>query len=313
MSVAEPMPALLENPIKRYLLATRPAFLTITLVAVLLGMATAHFSAVPWHGGLALMTVLLALLTHAAVNVLNDYYDELNGTDSANTERVFPFTGGSRFIQNGVLSLRQVGLFGLVLLLCVVAGGLWLLAQTGAGLFWIGLAGVVLGWAYSAPPLKLNSRGWGELTVTVCFALLVIGADYVQRGAFSWLAVWAGGSYALLVMLILFINQFPDYAADKQAGKHHWVVRLGRQRAAGLYGLFALLSAAWLGVMLLLQHLPAWAGLAFLSLPLSLQAARTLRAQAENSPALLPAIQQTILAAHVHGVLLALGLFLGAA
>jgi 1,4-dihydroxy-2-naphthoate octaprenyltransferase len=35
------------------------------------------------------------------VNVVNDYYDHLNGTDAANVERIFPFTGGSRFIQNG--------------------------------------------------------------------------------------------------------------------------------------------------------------------------------------------------------------------
>ena len=39
----------------------------------------------------------LGLIVHAAVNVLNDYYDALNGSDAANTARVFPFTGGSRF------------------------------------------------------------------------------------------------------------------------------------------------------------------------------------------------------------------------
>lgn len=309
--MAEPLPALLANPFKRYLLATRPAFLTITLVAVLLGMASSRLGSGPLHVGLALLTVALALLTHAAVNLFNDYYDALNGTDDANTDRVFPFTGGSRFIQNGVLSLAQVGVFGVVLLLLVVAGGLWLLGQVGVGLFWIGLAGVLLGWAYSAPPLKLNSRGLGELTVVVCFALLVVGADYVQRGSFSGQPVWASGSYALLVMLILFINQFPDYTADKLAGKHHWVVRLGRARAAGVYGVFVGLSAVWLAMMLLWQHLPLWAALAFLSLPLSLMAARMLKMQAENPPALLPAIKQTILAAHVHGALLTLGIILG--
>lgn len=311
MSVAEPTPALLENPFKRYVLATRPAFLTITLVAVLLGLAVAYASGVVWRGGLALVAVVLALLTHAAVNLLNDYYDALNGTDAGNAERVFPFTGGSRFIQNGVLSLQQVGVFGGLLVLLVIAGGLWLLGQVGFDLFWIGLAGVLLGWAYSAPPLKLNSRGWGELTVAVCFVLLVLGADYVQRGQFDWLPVWASGSYALLVTLILYINQFPDYAADKQAGKHHWVVRLGQVKAAGWYGVVVALSVLWLLLMLLWHKLNGWAALALLSLPLSLLAARTLRVHAEEPAALLPAIKQTILAAHVHGILLATGLLLG--
>ena len=91
----EPTPQALANPVKRYVLATRPAFLTITLVGCLLGFATAP--AFSW--GLAVLTLLLALAAHAGVNVLNDYYDHLNGTDAANTERLFPFTGGSRFIQ----------------------------------------------------------------------------------------------------------------------------------------------------------------------------------------------------------------------
>jgi len=44
-------------------------------------------------------------------------------TDAQNTERIFPFTGGSRFIQNGVLTLAQTRNFGYALMACVVAAG----------------------------------------------------------------------------------------------------------------------------------------------------------------------------------------------
>jgi 1,4-dihydroxy-2-naphthoate octaprenyltransferase len=189
------------------------------------------------------VALLLALLAHAGINVLNDYYDHLNGTDAANLERIFPYTGGSRFIQNGVFTPRQVLAFGLVLFASVVAGGLWLLAQCGAGLFWIGLAGLFIGWAYSAPPLKLNAHGLGELCVAAGFLLIVAGADFVQRGSFSLLPWLAGLPYALLTTNILFINQFPDRGADTLAGKRHWVVRLEPEQAARLYALIALAAA----------------------------------------------------------------------
>ena len=112
-----------------------------------------------------------------------------NGTDARNTQRIYPFTGGSRFIQNGVLTPRQVLVFAVALFAATIAGGLWLLSVAGAGLFWIGLAGLAIGWAYSAPPLQLNSRGVGELCVATGFLLVVAGADYAQRGALAPLAL----------------------------------------------------------------------------------------------------------------------------
>ena len=51
---------------------------------------------------------------------------------------------------------------------------------------------MLLGWAYSAPPLSLNSRGLGELSVALGFGILIpLGADYVQRGAFALASVKA--------------------------------------------------------------------------------------------------------------------------
>ena len=127
MSAAvEPTPAALANPLLRYFAATRPPFLSVTLVGCLVGLASAHAGGVRIDALTAILTVLFALMAHAGVNVLNDYFDDRNGTDAANSERVFPFTGGSRFIQNGVLTRRATGVFGYLLLLAVIPAGLWL-------------------------------------------------------------------------------------------------------------------------------------------------------------------------------------------
>ena len=108
----EPSRDTLHNPLLRYFVATRPAFLSVTFVACLLGLATSAWSGIMVAPLLAAATLFFALLAHAGANVVNDYYDSLSGCDAANSERQFPFTGGSRMIQNGVLSVRATGIFG---------------------------------------------------------------------------------------------------------------------------------------------------------------------------------------------------------
>lgn len=299
----EPTPETLANPIRRYVLATRPAFLTIALAGCLLGFATALETAFSWP--LALLTLLLAAVAQAGVNVFNDYYDHLNGTDAVNVDRLFPFTGGSRFIQNGVMSPRQTLLYGLVLFAGVIAGGLWLIETRGFGLFWIGLAGLLIGWTYSAPPLKLNSRGLGEVCVAGGFLLIVVGADFVQRGALSLTPWLVGLPYALLVTNILYINQFPDRNADIQAGKLHWVARMEPRIAARGYWLI-LLAAALVQVWLVLSDwLPALTLVSLLALLPALKAGRVLSQHAAEPARLAPALQMTAVAAHLQPVLLA--------
>ena len=312
IAAAEPTLAAFTNPVAKYLVATRPAFLTVTLAACLIGLATAQHGGVSIDWPRAIVTIIFALLAHAGVNVINDYYDAENGSDAANTERLFPFTGGSRFIQNGVLTRRQTARFGYSLLALVVPAGCWLAFNlplaSAPGLLLIGLAGLLIGWAYSAPPLQLMCRGVGELAITSGWLLVVVGSDFAQRGAFVLTPWLAGLPYALLVAAILYINQFPDRSADALAGKRTVVVRLGPQRAR--WGYLLLVSAAYalLLAAVALSALPLAAALAALTLPLSLQAGRHLLRHAGQPGALAPAIKQTILAANGHGLLLAAAL-----
>ncbi|BCK86636.1 1,4-dihydroxy-2-naphthoate octaprenyltransferase [Sideroxyarcus emersonii] len=306
----EPTLAAFQNPLARYFAATRPAFLTASLMACTIGLAVA------WHDGLAfdvpfaLITLLLALLAHAGVNVLNDYYDALNGTDAQNTGRIFPFTGGSRFIQNGVLTLAQTRNLGFVLMACVAAAGLWLMARSASQLFYVGLAGLFIGWAYSAPPFRLNSRGLGELCVAAGFLAITVGADFVQRKGFAAAPFAAGLPYALLVTNLLYINQFPDRVADTAAGKLHWVARLEVRQARWGYVLIVALAYIWLLALVALGRLPLLALLALFALPLSAGASRLLLRHAAQPQQLGDAIKLTIGAMMAHGALLSLALIL---
>ena len=306
----EPFPAALPNPILRYFVATRPAFLSVTFVGVLVGWASAVAAEASFRALPALLTMIFALVAHAGANVVNDYYDSVSGCDDANTERVFPFTGGSRFIQNGVLSAGQIKAFGYSLLVVVIPPGLWLTLHSGPGLLLIGAAGLVVGWAYSAPPLKLQSRGLGEFGITAGWTLIVVGSDYVLRGSFDVAPLAAGLGFALLVANVLYINQFPDIRADALAGKRTVVVRLGAAHSRWGYALIALLAYLWPLAMIVSGRLPWAAAVSLLAAAASMSALRVLWIDAERPGALAPALKLTILAAVAHGLLMAAALVL---
>lgn len=313
MLSGEPTTEALRHPALRFALATRPAFLSVTVFACFIGLGAAAYEGVELSAAKGLVTLLLALVAHAGINVLNDYYDELSGTDRANTERIFPFTGGSRFIQNEVLTAPQTRVFGAVLLAIVVLGGLLLASVSAPGLIGIGAAGLFIGWAYSAPPLALCSRGLGEPCVALGFGLVVVGTDFVQRGAFAVLPVVAALPYALLVTNVLYLNQFPDRSADEAAGKKHWVVRLGPARAR--WGYWAIGIAAYGSLLAAVtgESLPRLCVLALLPAVLTCRAGADLLKFAAEPRRLAPAVRYTIEAAVAHGLLLGTTLFLARA
>ncbi len=297
------MSDLLNNslPWRTWVQMTRPGFLVISLVACLLGTSIAMASGCELSVWRAFTTLLLALLMHAAANVLNDYHDALSGADQANQQGLFPFTGGSRFIQNGVVTVAQTRELVLALMLIVVPLGLLFAIYTGGGLLALGVLGLLFGWAYSAPPLALMTRGLGELTVGFTWFLVVVGADYVQRGNFVAMPFSAALSYGVLIANILVINAFPDALADAQVGKSTLVVLMGRRATAFIYlGLVLFAHALALTVS-------AWS---LASLPLSLIAAFLLftnHAQIHNAASLKSAIVLTIAASVVHGLSMSAG------
>jgi len=304
MNTAEPTAERFSNPLLACIAATRPPFLLASVMPILLGLAYSVFERHTLHWPAAALTLLAGVLLHAAVNVLNDYYDARNGTDAVNTQRVYPFTGGSRFIQNGVFTEWQTLVYGLGLMLAAGGIGLYLVSHAGMALFWLGLFGMLLGWGYSAPPLSLNSRGLGEVSVLTGFGLLPLGAALVQTGELSLSLLAVSLPVGLLTANLLYINQFPDRSADLQAHKLHWVARLSPLTARWGYVLIALL--AWLVLLALVAAgvLPRLALLAAMPAVLSVRAARILLANAARPERLAPAIRLSILAVLGHGALL---------
>ena len=274
----------------------RAPFLTAALVPVLLGSSIAYSVMGGMLWGYFLVTLLAGLLLQGGVNSINDYFDHKSGNDAANREFVRPFSGGSRLIQLGLLSPTEVLGVALFCFLASSALGVYLALSGRPLVLALGAFGVLSGFFYTGRPFYWAKRGLGEFLVGLNFGpLMALGAYYVQTNSLSWLPVLAALPVGLLIAAVLFINEFPDYAADKMVGKRTWVVRLGQRRAVLPYALTMalvnLMVIAWVG----LGWLPWPALLALLAAPLSYKAVRLAFIHYSRSFDLAPANALTII------------------
>ena len=262
---------------------TRLPFLSATIIPVVLGIVIAAS-----HGSFdlvsALLTVVGASFVQLAINVSNDVFDTMQGADDANVTPT-QFSGGSRVLQYGLVTFRQMATLGAGLYTAGALVGLLLLAIRGSTeLLVIGLVGFVVGIGYTAPPLKLVYRGLGEIAVAVGFGpLMLLGAYVVQtRGALAWEPFVASIPVALLVALILYVNEIPDRRGDAHAGKRTLPVRYSRLAVITGYRVAA--AAAYLAVALGVGvgALPIPTLLALLTIPLARQVSRGLEPNYDN-------------------------------
>jgi len=291
-----------------YLKALRAPFLAGSLVPVIIGAAFALSSETFSFWLLLLCAVGIAGL-HSGANLLNDYFDS-KGSDPINM-RVTPFSGGSRAIQDGGLAPRMVLFMALFFFAIGFSVGIWLICLNRPLVIPIGLLGLGAGWAYSAPPLQLMSRGWGETVIFIAFGPLVtLGTYYVMSGSLSWPAFAIGVPQGFFIAGVIWINQFPDYEADRKANKRNLVVRLGPGHSRYLY--CVIMSMAFVIVFFLIgvvgfSYLII---LTFMAFPLALKAMRILWREYLSHEGTVPAQALTIQTLIAHGLLLSIGIAL---
>jgi len=286
----------------------RPGSLWVTVAACVLGFASAAGCGYDpdWPGVLA--TLLLASSFHAAANLLQEDGAVPTGAQTPGASTLSSFTGGRGLVQQGVVSLKEVQQTAWAMLALTLLAGTLLALKSGGGLMLLGMAGLLLAWAYAMPPLQLARHGLGELLAGLAWWLVVLGADYVWRRHFFLIPAINAASFALLVANLHLACSFASAGADQAAGKRSLRVRLGPRWAAVLYGLLLLLAHGWLGggVLALYQPVPAlWA---LLSLPFSLLAGVLLWRAGNSQTAVRWAMWLSISAALLHALAMAAGL-----
>ena len=292
------------------LLATRPAFLTITLMGCLIGLALPSVN--KESIAINFLALILAVFTHAAANLLNDYFDHLNGSDQNNVDRIAPFTGGSRFIQNQVFKPRQILMLGITLILLSMGVGLYICSKTTWHLIPLGMIGLSIAWAYSAPPFELMSKGvLGELSISIAWSLVVIGFASIQKNAIAYEAVPIGLAYGLMVSNILLVNQIPDIRADQLAHKLTLAVKTSRNELGRWYLTVIVGSYALQMIGIHYFELPKATLITTLLLPIFLYCAKEISAEISEKEKIKRLILNNLVVIHLYALLLLFGLLGG--
>ena len=291
-----------------YLKALRAPFLAGSLVPVIIGSAFA-LSSKTFSLWLLLICAVGITGLHLGANLLNDYFDA-RGSDPINM-RVTPFSGGSRAIQDGELAPRMVLFMALFFFAIGFTVGIWLICLNRPLVIPIGLLGLGAGWAYSAPPLQLMSRGWGEAVIFIAFGPLVtLGTYYVMSGSLSWPAFAIGVPQGFFIAGVIWINQFPDYEADRRANKRNLVVRLGPGYSRYFYCVIMSMAFVFVFFLIGVAGFSYLIMLSFMAFPLALRAMRILWREYLSHTGIIPAQALTIQTLIAHGLLLSLGIAL---
>lgn len=255
--------------------ATRAYSFPASVIPVLLGTALAargygspgqvHFDALPF-----VLTLIGALLAHFGANVLNDYFDFVNGVDTRPEH-------GSGVLTGGQMTAKQALLFGALLMVGAAICGLLLLRHHAAVVVPLALIG--LGCAVLYPAL-LKRYALGDFLIILAFGLgLTLGAYGVQAGTLSARQWLLGSLYAvpvsLLVDAILHANNLRDAPDDRAAGVRTLATLLSPKagQALQVFLLFGPLAFIILGV--LFRLLPVWSLLTLLSVPVLVKAYRS--------------------------------------
>jgi 1,4-dihydroxy-2-naphthoate octaprenyltransferase len=167
------------------------------------------------------------------------------------------------------MSLLAVGCYGVAAALGVV---LFVLRGSPA-LVLIAALGFFISLAYTMPPLKLVYRGLGEIATAIGFGPVMLLGTYVvqSRGSLSLEAFLVSIPVALLVAMILYVNEIPDRAGDGEAGKRTLPVRWSK--TAVIRGFDVAAGCAFVSVALSVAggRMPIPTLLALLAIPLAIR------------------------------------------
>jgi chlorophyll synthase len=133
---------------------------------------------------------------------------------------------------------RMPGRWGLYIAIAWTVLSLLVASSLGPWGFGAGLAGLVLAWAYSAPPIRLKVNGWlGNAACGLCYEGLawVTGAAVMAGGSIpDARSLGLAGLYSLGAHGIMTLNDFKSVEGDRVMGVGSLPVRLGVIRAAHL-------------------------------------------------------------------------------
>jgi 1,4-dihydroxy-2-naphthoate octaprenyltransferase len=303
--------------------ASRALYTITVLLPCCLGAVVAWWAGYPFNWGLLVLILLGMMFANIGTNFTNDYFDYKSGVDKLDEGRIYKKGAevlyDNPFAESGSVdgyalyffSPRTILVSALVSLAITAAIGLYLVLRVDWRILPVGLVGILMGYFYTAPPVKFGYRGWGDL---ICFLgsgpFPVIGTFFLFTGRVSWTAVLAGIVAGLWVDAILYIGNVPDAEADRAVGKKTLSTILGRKAVRTLAPLYYGVAFGLVAVGAILGVFPLWALLPLLTLPIVLRVLLITCRHYDEIPKFAPSILMTVQVFALSTVLLGVGFIL---
>ena len=280
--------------LKLYVRALRLPFITASALLVIFTGLYVYTSQGIFNWNLFLLTLLGVSFAHLASNTINDYFD-WDKSDKVNAFAT-EFNGGSRKNIEGNFFKFDFLKMSIVLFILSLILFMGIVFSKRPLAIYFGLAGLILGSLYSFPPFSLQSRGLGESVIFLAFGPLITAATgYILTGMFSLNHALIGIPAGLFVTAIIWINEFPDFIADREVGKKTLVVRMGLKTSRYAYLTIFFLAYAFVVYFVIIEILPLLSLITLLGVPIALSNIVKLWTKFEQPKELVPVQAKTIM------------------
>lgn len=283
---------------------TRPHTLTATFVPVILGTVMA-MNEYDIHLGLFAAMMLAGLALQIATNLFNEYYDFKKGLD---TEESVGIGGG--IVRHGV---KPKTVLTIALLLYVLAAllGVYICMNSSWWLVAIGLAGMAIGYFYTAGPLPIAYTPFGELFSGLSMGIgFILIAYFIQTGVVDMYSLLLSIPIGILVGAINMSNNIRDIDEDIKGGRKTLAILLGRDKAITALAISFIVAFLWVFVLAILNIASAWITIVIFCVPKPLAAIKSFRLGATKPQLMGIAMKSTGLTNTLFGLLMTIGLLI---
>ena len=283
----------------------RVKFLLASVIAVCLGLAINWWQNQTINIVDAALTFAGVVALHASVDLLNDYWDFKRKID-VETKRT-KFSGGTGVLPEGLLQPAEVYRAGLGFLILGAAIGGYFIFLNGITIAIILAFAIISIYFYST---KIVNSGLGEAFVAIKGTMIVLGTYFVQTSQIVIEPILGGVILGVLSSMVLFVNSFPDFEADRASGRKTLVIMLGKERATSALWIFPTIAYSTVIAGVITQTLPILSLITFFSIPLIIKSGLDLKRGFDDAEKIVPVMASCVLYSRITGTLLVLSFLL---
>jgi 1,4-dihydroxy-2-naphthoate octaprenyltransferase len=222
------------------------------------------------------------------VNFSNDYFDHKSGVDKlrfadhddpefhAEVTKLFNqkvFWSGNA-LDRGIITEREGKILMGFLAIGAVLVSIPIVLYGGWVVIILGLIGLALAFFYTAPPVNLGARGFGEFDVMLSFSMMSFFSYFVIVQQFSWPMFFLAIAIGCGAMLMRLADEAPGYPSHVKMGEKNLLVRFGLENIAKIE---LLILAVLYGAILLAVLFEPFFLLLLLALPIPIGALKMLK------------------------------------